>query len=73
MHRTGAELQLEDDVASTPAPRPDYARINQLERELGLVDERPIRAPRVCLAKGCDGGDEVRTWSGMLLARVHDH
>lgn len=55
------------------SPRPDYARINQLERELGLVEERPIRSNlTVCLPKGCDGDtEEIRTWSGQLIRRVH--
>jgi hypothetical protein len=72
-------------------PRPDYARIAVLERELGLVDshlpelspfeqgmrsamaERPIRLSRtVCLTKDCAGDTrEIRTWSGLLAARVH--
>jgi len=54
----------------------DYDRIARLERELGIGDvesERPIRrAPSVCLTKNC-GGDtaELRTWSGVLVARIH--
>ncbi|MET9140539.1 hypothetical protein [Streptomyces parvulus] len=58
----------------TPVPpRPDYARIDRLERELGLVEERPIRPGRtVCLTKNCAGDtEEIRTWSGQLITRVH--
>lgn len=61
-----------------PAPkRPDYARIERLERELGLADtepERPLRRDRtVCLTKDCQGETtEIRTWSDMLMQRVHD-
>lgn len=59
-------------------PRPDYARIAVLERELGIGDqepERPMRrAATVCLTKGCDGDtDEIRTWSGVLVARIHHY
>ncbi|MFC8065560.1 hypothetical protein [Streptomyces sp. NPDC057293] len=64
----------------TPAPalhRPDYAKIDRLERELGLVDaepERPIRAAKtVCLTKNCAGETvELRTWSGMLAVSIHE-
>ena len=57
--------------------RPDYAKIDRLERELGIVEpepERPIRLARtVCLTKGCTGETaEVRTWSGMLAMRIHE-
>ncbi|MFF9279546.1 hypothetical protein [Streptomyces griseosporeus] len=54
-------------------PRPDYARINQLERELGLIDERPLRSHRtVCLTKNCAGStQELRTWSGQLIRHIH--
>ncbi|MEW2451227.1 hypothetical protein AB0896_27340 [Streptomyces parvulus] len=54
-------------------PRPDYARIDQLERELGLVEERPIRTGRtVCLTKNCTGEtEEIRTWSGRLIRNIH--
>ncbi|MFF9269113.1 hypothetical protein [Streptomyces rochei] len=54
-------------------PRPDYARITQLERELGLVEERPIRPHRtVCLTKNCAGDtEELRTWSSQLIRRIH--
>lgn len=57
------------------APRPDYAKIRRLEHELGLVADRPIRNDKVCLVKGCDEADitDVRSWSGMLLARIHEH
>ncbi|MEU0590028.1 hypothetical protein [Streptomyces ardesiacus] len=63
-----------------PAPtlaRPDYAKIDRLERELGLVDvepEQPIRAAKtVCLTKNCAGETlELRTWSGMLAQRIHE-
>lgn len=59
------------------APRPDYAKIDRLERELGLVDvepERPIRLGRtVCLTKNCVGETvELRTWSGMLATSIHE-
>lgn len=55
--------------------RPDYGRIAQLERELGLASEKPILRPEpVCLIKGCDGPtDEIRSWSGYLIARLHQH
>ncbi|MEU8555933.1 hypothetical protein AB0C80_18355 [Streptomyces anthocyanicus] len=58
--------------APTP-PRPDYARIHRLERELGLIEERLIRPHlTVCLTKNCDGDtEEIRTWSGLLIHRVH--
>ncbi|MGQ3551671.1 hypothetical protein [Streptomyces rochei] len=64
----------------TPTPplaRPDYAKIDRLERELGMVDvepERPIRAAKtVCLTKNCMGEThEIRTWSGMLAQRIHE-
>ncbi|MGW3491748.1 hypothetical protein [Streptomyces sp. NPDC001054] len=59
-------------------PKPDYAYIARLERELGIGQpepepERPIRADPVCLIKDCDGGTELRTWSGQLFRRIHDH
>jgi len=61
-------------------PSPDYQRIAQLERELGIGEpppepERGIRADRtVCLIKDCDGTDtEIRTWSGLLAYRIHEH
>ena len=62
-----------------PAPvaqRPDYAKIERLERELGIgyvEPERPIRrTSTVCLAKNCSGDThELRTWSGVLVRRVH--
>lgn len=55
---------------------PDYARIARLEQELGIGDwepERPMHvASTVCLTKDCDGDtDEIRTWSGVLVARIH--
>lgn len=58
--------------------RPDYLRIDQLERELGIAgeDEQPIRPSpsKVCLRKNCDGQtEEVRTWSGQLMFRAHVH
>ncbi|WP_218108816.1 hypothetical protein, partial [Streptomyces sp. LUP30] len=57
-------------------PRPDYARIERLERELGLTDEeprRPVRrASRACLVKDCRGDTQtVETWGGQVLYRVH--
>ncbi|MDQ0809779.1 hypothetical protein QFZ63_001493 [Streptomyces sp. B3I7] len=61
-----------------PAPkRPDYAMIDQLERELGLVGQEPERSLRqartVCLTKDCRGETtELRSWSGMLMQRIHD-
>lgn len=54
--------------------RPDYDRIDSLERELGLVeDERPIGNGRtVCLTKGCAGETvDIRTWAGQLATRLH--
>ncbi|MFF3928593.1 hypothetical protein [Streptomyces hirsutus] len=58
---------------TAPPRRPDYARIDQLERELGLTEERPIRPHRtVCLTKDCGGDtEEIRTWSGQLVYRIH--
>ncbi|MEV0220928.1 hypothetical protein [Streptomyces sp. NPDC050704] len=63
-----------------PAPvplRPDYARIDRLERELDIGDvapERPIRrGPKVCLTKDCTGDTtDIRTWGGQLAIRIHD-
>jgi len=62
---------------SPTPPRPDYAKIERLERELGVIEaepERPMRrGPKVCLAKNCIGGTrELRTWSGVLIARIHE-
>lgn len=59
-------------------PAPDYQRIAQLERELGISEqqpEKPMRPSRtVCLVKNCTGTDtEIRTWSGVLIRRVHEH
>ncbi|MFC8986030.1 hypothetical protein [Streptomyces sp. NPDC057115] len=61
-------------------PAPDYAKIAQLERELGVgqPDPEPERAvypaPPVCLIKDCDGQtEEIRTYSGLLLRRIHLH
>lgn len=61
-------------------PIPDYQQIDRLERELGIgqpppVPERPMRSGRaVCLIKDCDGTDtDLRTWSGVLVRRFHDH
>nr|WTC12552.1 hypothetical protein OHA15_33940 [Streptomyces anthocyanicus] len=61
-------------------PAPDYQRIAQLERELGIgqPNPEPERAvypgPPVCLIKDCDGDtEEIRTWSGLLMRRIHLH
>ncbi|MFE0794771.1 hypothetical protein [Streptomyces mutabilis] len=61
-------------------PKPDQRRIAQLERELGIGQpnpepERGIREDRtVCLIKNCDGNtEEIRTWSGFLMRRIHVH
>ncbi|MEH0417812.1 hypothetical protein [Streptomyces sp. B21-083] len=60
-------------------PTPDYQRIAELERELGIGQppepERGIYpGPPVCLIKDCNGDDyELRTWSGVLLRRIHQH
>ncbi|MFH9574201.1 hypothetical protein ACH4MG_27135 [Streptomyces sp. NPDC017454] len=61
-------------------PEPDQRRIAQLERELGIGQpnpelERGIREDRtICLIKDCDGStEEIRTWSGLLMRRVHLH
>lgn len=55
---------------------PDYDHIARLERELGIVDpepKKPIRQKKVCLTKNCQGETtEIRTWSGMVLARIHE-
>ncbi|HEX5569709.1 MAG TPA: hypothetical protein VFY14_22780, partial [Streptomyces sp.] len=60
------------------APRPDYRRIEELERELGIgkpepEPARPIRLGRtVCLTKDCDGDtEEIQTWGGQLAFRIH--
>lgn len=58
-------------------PQPDYQRIAQLERELG-IDSRPetlVRPSRgVCLIKNCTGVDtEFRTWSAVPIRRTHEH
>lgn len=60
-----------------PLPRPDHAKIERLERELGLVDtepEQPTRHGRtVCLTKNCPGETtEIHTWSGTLTMRIHE-
>lgn len=57
-------------------PTPDYQYIARLERELGIgrpEPERPVRESPVCLVKDCDGGAQVRAWSGQLLRRIHNH
>jgi hypothetical protein len=59
-------------------PSPDYQRIAQLERELGIGQPEPERAvypgPPVCLLKDCDGDDvEIRNWTGLLVRRIHQH
>lgn len=63
------------ELAPAPA-RPDYEKIDRLERELGIGDEpeRPMRrTPSVCLTKDCAGDTtEIRTWSGMLAMRIHE-
>ncbi|MEH0417823.1 hypothetical protein [Streptomyces sp. B21-083] len=43
-------------------PRPDYAKIERLERELGLVE--PIMPPPVLRTVEQDGGEviEIRSW-----------
>ncbi|MEU6768548.1 hypothetical protein ABZ916_39320 [Streptomyces sp. NPDC046853] len=55
--------------------RPDYAKIDRLERELGIAQlpaQKPIRSVRtVCLTKNCAGDtEELRSWSGILLMRI---
>lgn len=59
-------------------PTPDYQLIDRLERELGIGQpepKKPMRPSRaVCLIKDCDGIDtELRTWSGVLIRRIHEH
>ncbi|WP_369214690.1 hypothetical protein [Streptomyces flavofungini] len=59
-----------------PAPaRPDYAKIDRLERELGIIEQpKPpaIRRPAVCLVKDCGGETiELETWGGPTW-RLHD-
>jgi len=60
--------------------RPDYTRIAQLERELGLVEPEPPRPRRairelhtVCLTKHCEGDTEyVENWgSSTPLLSIH--
>ncbi|MFG3127352.1 hypothetical protein ACGFZU_06580 [Streptomyces tendae] len=60
--------------------KPDQRRIAQLERDLGIGQpdpepERGIREDRtVCLIKDCGGStEEIRTWSGFLVRRIHLH
>lgn len=67
---------LKGAPAPEPAlqPRADHAKIERLERELGMSDERPMRTPAVCLIKDCDGDTtDVRTWAGALVTRIHHH
>lgn len=56
-------------------PRPDYAAIDRLERELGMQveEEQPIVRPdRVCLTKDCQGDTQtVEAWGGQVLFRIH--
>ncbi|MFF0588423.1 hypothetical protein ACFYWD_20900 [Streptomyces sp. NPDC003781] len=59
-------------------PAPDYQRIADLERDLGIGQPEPEPAvypgPPVCLIKDCDGStEEIRTWSGFLVRRIHLH
>ncbi|MFC9268929.1 hypothetical protein ACFTXJ_14300 [Streptomyces zhihengii] len=58
-------------------PRPDYERIAQLERELGIQaePERPVYPGQpVCLIKHCTGDTrEIRNWAGLLMRRIHEH
>lgn len=69
-----------DEQLVVPSPGgPDYDRIARLERELGIGDpepepERPMRrGPQVCLTKNCLGGtSDIRTWSGVLVRRIHE-
>jgi hypothetical protein len=62
---------------ANPAPQPDYQRIDQLERELGIgghAEERGIRPDPVCLVKNCDADTvDLRLWSGQLIRREHRH
>lgn len=64
-------------TAPETRPRPDHAKIARLERELGIgqPSEQGIRPDRtVCLIKDCDGDtEEVRTWAGQLIFRIHQH
>ncbi|WP_309029333.1 hypothetical protein [Streptomyces alfalfae] len=60
-----------------PAPvpaRPDYALIDRLERELGIIEQPKLpalRRPTVCLLKDCAGDTmELETWGGHTW-RVH--
>jgi hypothetical protein len=59
-------------------PTPDYHRIAQLERDLGIgqPETKPIASSvrPVCLIKDCAGSDyEIATWSGVVLRRIHEH
>ncbi|GAA2629899.1 hypothetical protein [Streptomyces axinellae] len=57
--------------------RPDYAKIERLERELGIGDPKPPRRAMreihtVCLTKNCGGDtDELHTWGRTLTVRIH--
>ncbi|MEU2724037.1 hypothetical protein [Streptomyces smyrnaeus] len=57
--------------------RPDYAKIERLEQELGLGEPPPppkrVRVNRtVCLTKNCDGPtEELHTWGRTLTIRIH--
>ena len=59
------ELGLVDSVLPEPSPFEQGMR--------SAMAERPIRLdPTVCLTKDCAGGtDELRTWSGQLMRRIH--
>lgn len=60
-------------------PQPNYQRIAELERELGIGQQQKqersagIALP-ICLIKDCDGGDyELQAWPGIVLRRIHQH
>ncbi|CAM5428415.1 MULTISPECIES: hypothetical protein [Streptomyces] len=55
--------------------RPDYDKIERLERELGInqPEPQPLRpAFVVCLTKDCEGDTtEVRNWYGVVIRAYH--
>lgn len=52
--------------------KPDYARIAQLERELGMNPPAVTRR-RVCLLKDCCEEIRLTTWGGTTMRVVTTH